>query len=79
MNDGQVVVFPFTERLIVWSQVDSVDIFLENLPYPTTRDDRGRVVITRDSATTFADTVRGSTVTYAAEPDTVAPDGMGIR
>ncbi|HHP7237231.1 helix-turn-helix domain-containing protein [Longibacter sp.] len=78
INEGEYAVFPFTDRIIVWDQLENVDVLLENYPYPETTDVRGRLVITRDSAQTFADTVRGSPAQYSTPPDTfrLSPQGL---
>jgi len=78
INEGEYAVFPFTDRIIVWDQLENVDVLLEDYPYPETTDVRGRLVITRDSAQTFADTVRGSPVQYSTPPDTfrLSPQGL---
>jgi hypothetical protein len=44
---------------------------LEGYPYPLDRRDaRGRIVITRDTAEAFVDTLRGDPVSLDVEPDT---------
>ena len=86
INGGETMAFPFTERVIVWDQLDSVDLYLEDYRYLASDhiDDEGKVVITRDSARAFANTVRGQAATLpaptvkpliTASPDTTAPAG----
>jgi len=69
---GDAEVFPFTRRITFENQLDSLRLFLENYPYPTTRtDDEGRVVISRDTAEQFVDTLRGPPATFPRPVDTV--------
>jgi hypothetical protein len=66
INEGETMAFPFTDRVIVWDNIQNVDLYLERHRYPEGQhlDARGRVVITRDSAEVFADTVRGTEASF---------------
>ncbi|PEN15050.1 hypothetical protein CRI94_01820 [Longibacter salinarum] len=78
ISEGESAVFPFTERIIVWDNLENVDVLLEDFQYPEDTDARGRLVVTRDSAERFADTVRGSATEYEVAPDTfrLSPQGL---
>lgn len=76
IEEGDARVFPFTRRITIENGLDSLRFFLERHPYPTSRtDDEGRIVIHRDTAQQFADTLRGAPVSLSAPPDTVPIDG----
>lgn len=69
---GEALVFPFTERLILENRLDSSRVFLEQYPFPRARlDDRGRLVIDRQAAQSFVDSLRGDPVSLSVQPDTV--------
>jgi hypothetical protein len=80
IEGGEATVFPFSERVIVEREWENVDrILLEGYPYPLTeRDAAGRLVITREDAQAFADTLRGSPAGLDVEPDTslIPPPGQ---
>lgn len=70
--EGEAKVFPFTRRIMIQDRLDSVRVYFQRYPYPTTRtDDEGRIVITRETAQSIVDTLRGSAVSLSVEPDTV--------
>lgn len=72
IEEGDVRVFPFTRRITFENQLDSLRLFLENYPYPTTRtNEEGRIIISRDTAEQFADTLRGTPASFPAPYDTV--------
>lgn len=72
IEEGDVRVFPFTRRITFENQLDSLRLFLENYPYPTTRtNEEGRIIISRDSAETFVDTLRGTPASFPTPYDTV--------
>lgn len=76
---GEARVFPFTERITLQNQLDSLQLLLEGHPYPTDRtDEQGRVVIHRDIAEQFADTLRGAPVSVPETPDTIWGDGPPV-
>jgi hypothetical protein len=76
---GEARVFPFRERITLQNQLDSLRLLLEGHPYPTDRtDEQGRVVIRRDSAERFADTLRGTPPATSAVPDTIRGTGAGL-
>lgn len=76
---GEARVFPFMERITLENQLDSLQLLLEGYPYPTVRtDERGRVVIRRDTAEQFADTLRGDPVSVSETPDTIWGDGPSL-
>ena len=66
INAGETMAFPFTDRIIVWDNIQNVNLYLERYRYPETQhiDPRGRVVVTRDSAEVFAQTVRGGPASF---------------
>ena len=69
---GDARVFPFAERITIQNQLDSLQLLLEGHPYPTDRtDEEGRVIIRRDTAQQFADTLRGAPASLPETPDTI--------
>jgi hypothetical protein len=72
IEEGDVRVFPFTRRITFENQLDSLRLFLEDYPYPTTRtNEEGQIVISRDTAEQFVDTLRGTPAPFPAPYDTV--------
>lgn len=72
MEPGDALVFPFTRRITIENQLDSLRLFLEGHPYSTTHANaEGRIVITRDTVARVADTLRSSPVSLTETPDTV--------
>lgn len=72
IENGDAVVFPFTRRIMLQNQLDSLRLLFEQYPYRTSRtDSEGRIVITRDTAEQFADTLRASPVSVPSSPDTI--------
>lgn len=72
IEEGEARVFPFTRRITVENQLDSLRLFLENYPYPTTRtNEEGQIVISRDTAEQFVDTLRGDPASFPTPSDTV--------
>lgn len=72
IEEGKATVFPFARRITLQNQLDSLQLFLERYPYPVSQtDDEGRIVITRDKARQFFDTLRASPSTVSVLPDTV--------
>jgi hypothetical protein len=71
---GEAAVFPFERRVIVSDPGEDIDrILVEGYPYPADRTDaQGRLVLTRDSIQSFADTLRGSPDEVAVPTDTIA-------
>lgn len=71
---GEAAVFPFERRVIVSDPGEDIDrILVEGYPYPADRTDaQGRLVLTRDSIQSFADTLRGAPDEVAAPSDTIA-------
>jgi len=71
---GEAAVFPFERRVIVSDPGEDIDrILVEGYPYPADRTDaQGRLVLTRDSIQSFADTLRGAPDEVAAPADTIA-------
>ena len=71
---GEAAVFPFERRVIVSDPAEDIDrILVEGYPYPADRTDaQGRLVLTRDSIQSFADTLRGAPDQVAAPSDTIA-------
>lgn len=75
IRDGRAKVFPFTRRITIQNQLDSLRLLLEGYPYPVSRtDEEGRVVITRDTARQFLETPRAP-----SSPDIVSPDTVWGR
>lgn len=72
IREGEARVFPFARRITLQNQLDSLRLLLERYPYPVSRtDDEGRIVITRDKARQFFDTLRTPRSTVSVTPDTV--------
>jgi hypothetical protein len=72
IEPGEAQVFPFTRRITVENQLDSLRLFLEDYPYPTTQtNEEGRIIISRDTAEQFADTLRGAPASFPTPSDTV--------
>ena len=72
IREGEAMVFPFARRITLQNQLDSLRLLLDQYPYPSSRtDEEGRIVITRDTAEQYADTLRGSPVPVPGSPDTV--------
>jgi len=71
---GEASVFPFERRIIISDPGEDIDrILVEGFPYPIDRTDAGgRLVLTRDSVQSFADTLRGSPASLSVSSDTVA-------
>jgi chemotaxis protein histidine kinase CheA len=79
IEEGRAQVFPARERIVIENpaeneaQLDNVRLLAEGYPYPTDqRDDRGRIVITRQSMQSFADTLRGRPAQLSAQRDTAS-------
>ena len=80
IEEGEAMVFPFTDRITLQNQLDNFQLLLEGYPYPTARtDDDGRVVISRDTAQQFADTLRGEPTPIPASPDTAWGDAPDVE
>lgn len=72
IREGRALVFPFTDRITVENQLDSLRLFLEAYPYPTSnRTAEGRIVIQRSTVQQFVDTLRGPPSSIPSTPDTV--------
>ncbi|PSQ74048.1 MAG: hypothetical protein BRD39_02710 [Bacteroidetes bacterium QH_9_64_21] len=72
IEPGEVQVFPFTRRITVENQLDSLRLFLEDYPYPITQtNEEGRIIISRDTAEQFADTLREAPASFPTPSDTV--------
>jgi transcriptional regulator with XRE-family HTH domain len=72
IEEGEARVFPFTGRITIENQLDSLRLFLEHYPYPTTRtNEEGQIIISRDTAEQFADTLRGKPASFPTPSDTV--------
>ncbi|PSQ75472.1 MAG: hypothetical protein BRD33_04130 [Bacteroidetes bacterium QH_6_63_17] len=72
IEPGEAQVFPFTRRITVENQLDSLRLFLEDYPYPTTQtNEEGRIIISRDTAEQFADTLREAPASFPTPSDTV--------
>lgn len=75
IEEGEAEVFPFTRRIAIEDQLDSLRLFLENYAYPTTRtNEDGRIIISRDTAEQFVDTLRGTPGGVPTPSDTVQID-----
>lgn len=75
IEEGDGRVFPFTRRITIENELDSLRLLLEQYPYPSSHtDDEGRVVIRRDTLQNFADTLRGAPSSLPFAPDTVEID-----
>ena len=72
IREGEAVVFPFMRRITLENQLDRVRLLVERYPYPASQtDDEGRIVLTRDRAQRFFDTLRASPSTVPGSPDTI--------
>lgn len=72
IEPGEARVFPFTRRITFENQLDSLRLFLEDYPYPTTRtNEEERIIISRDTAEQFTDTLRGDPASFPTPSDTV--------
>ena len=79
IEEGEARVFPFTERVTLQNRLDSLQLLLEGYRYPiTSTDAEGRVIIRRDTAEQFADTLRGAPVSITATPDTIEGSGSTL-
>jgi len=75
IEEGDARVFPFLRRITLQNQLDSLRLLFERYSYPVSRtDDEGRIVITRDKARRFFDTLRAAPSTVPSSPDTVWGD-----
>ncbi len=75
IEEGDGRVFPFTRRITIENELDSLRLLLEQYSYPSSHtDDEGRVVIRRDTVQNFADTLRGAPASLPVAPDTVEID-----
>ena len=73
---GEARVFPFAERVTLQNQLENLELLLEGYRYPvTSTDEQGRVVIRRDTAEQFADTLRGAPASISEPPDTIRGQG----
>ncbi len=73
IDEGEVSIFPFSERIVIEQDLTNVDLFVEGYAYPTDNVDiRGRVIITRDSVQAFSETLRGEPVEFSTPPDTIS-------
>ena len=72
IREGEAAVFPFARRITLQNQLDSLRLLVERYPFPESRtDDEGRIVITRDKAQRFLDTLRAGPSTVPSSPDTI--------
>jgi hypothetical protein len=73
IQEGAAKVFPAEERIVLENALGEVRLLLNGYPFPTAPNDaEGRLVITRDTAQAFADTVRGRSAVLEVTPDTIA-------
>ncbi len=73
---GEARVFPFVERVTLQNQLENLELLLEGYRYPiTSTDEQGRVIIRRDTAEQFADTLRGAPASISESPDTIRGQG----
>lgn len=71
IEGGEATVFPFQQEAIVEQELSNVRLLLEGFPFPTARQDaQGRVAITRETAQSFVDTLRGDRPALSVTPDT---------
>lgn len=65
IEEGNSKAFPVLDRIILEREpaVSNIELLVEGYPYPTNRrDDQGRIVITRETAQAFADSISGAPV-----------------
>ena len=71
IEEGEGAVFPTETVVILEDQLDDIQLLLEGYEFPTDmRDDQGRIVIDRETAEAFADTLHAEPVSLPAERDT---------
>ena len=69
---GEAKAFPASQRIVLEERLDMIRLILEGYEYPTDRrDDQGRIVITRESAQAFLDTLQGPPADLSQSPDAV--------
>ena len=69
---GEAAVFPFQERISIEEQLDSIRLFFERYRFPLdSRNAQGRIVITRTTAQSVADTLRGTPIRLTVPTDTI--------
>jgi len=72
IEDGDVSVFPFQERLTLENELNNIRLFLEGYSYPLqVSDTSAEVVISRSQAAAFVDTLRGAPAQFSVQPDTI--------
>lgn len=72
IEEGVAKAFPSLERIVLQDRLDKIRLLLKGYEYPTTRrDEQGRVVITRDAAQAFLDSVAVPPVFLSTAPDTI--------
>lgn len=72
IREGRAKVFPFTRKITIQNQLDSLRLLLEGYAYPESRtDEEGRIVITRDTTQQFFENLRATPSTVSVSPDTV--------
>lgn len=71
IESGEATVFPFQQEAVVEQELSNVRLLLEGVPFPTTRRNaQGRIVITRETAQSFVDTLQGDRPALSVTPDT---------
>ena len=71
IDSTEATVFPFREEVRIEDELDHVRLLLQGYLFPERfADAQGRIVITRDTAEAFADTLRGAPVRLDTPPDT---------
>jgi hypothetical protein len=71
IDSSQATVFPFRQEARIEDELDNVRLFLQGYPYPERFPDaQGRILISRDTAEAFVDTLRGAPVQLPTPPDT---------
>lgn len=72
IEEGEAVVFPFTQRITIENQLSRAQFYLEQYPYPASRrDSQGAIVIDPEVARAFGDTLRGAPASLSVAPDTI--------
>lgn len=75
---GDAKSFPATDLIVLEDRLDVIRLFVEGYEYPTSaRDSLGRIVITKETAQAFADTLSGEPVRLSITPQNVPIGPIG--
>lgn len=69
IEQGRANRFPVLERIVIEEQLEKIRLLVEGYEFPTSRrDSLNRIVITRETAEAFADTLTGDPVPLNVTP-----------